>query len=307
MQNQRHNACIQRSLRYNGPMLIGLKLDIGFSHEREYRRLYGRRDVLAYLRELGVGAVETPVGPDTEVEELKEHIARCVDAGMKVSLHPYSEETECNPAFFAADGENPCRDMHERFFAVAAEAAQLQAYPTLVNLHSAAGATDESRQKLVDRSVAFFTWAGDWCRRNAPQVTVAVELQISPSQRELRVRIGDNYDELLAVAERSGVIACWDFGHAFRNADRYGGPLFPPPALVKRIGHVHCHDADGDDHRPLIYGTVPWRDFIRLLIGNGYDGRIILEVPTSEFLLAGGISTLAASVAALRAYIRNPV
>jgi sugar phosphate isomerase/epimerase len=288
-------------------MLIGLKLDIGFSENEEYERLYGRRDVLSYLRALGVEAVETPVGPDTDMDELREHITRCIGAGMKVSLHPYSEGTDCNPAFFQAEAGNSCRGMHERFFAMAEEATRLQAYPTIVNIHGAAGTTAESRPQLVDKSVAFFTWAGDWCRRNAPHVTVTAELQISPSRRESRVRIGDNYDELLTVAERSGAIACWDLGHAWRNMHRYGGDLYPPAALLKRIGHVHCHDVNDDDHQPLIYGTVPWRDFMRLLMGNGYDGRIILEVPPSGFIDAGGIETLTTSVSALHDFIRKPV
>jgi sugar phosphate isomerase/epimerase len=286
-------------------MLIGLKLDIGFCENEEYRRLYGGRDVLAYLRGLGVEAVETPVGPETDLSQLREHIGRCVGGGMKVSLHPYSEATQCNPAFFSADGASPCRDMHERFLAVAAEITRLQDCPTIVNVHSAAGTTADSRQQLVDQSVAFFAWAGDWCRRHAPDVVVTAELQISPSQREVRVRIGDNYDELLAVVRRSGVKACWDFGHAWRNAYRYGGDLYPPADLVKQIAHVHCHDADGDDHQPLIHGTVPWGDFLRLLADNGYDGRIILEVPPAEFLRAGGLETLAASVSAVREQLRN--
>jgi sugar phosphate isomerase/epimerase len=284
-------------------MLIGLKLDMGFSTNEDYGRLYGGRDVLSYLRELGVEAVETPVGPETDLDELREHVSRCIDGGMKVSLHPYSEATNFNPAFFSAEAENPCRELHEEFFALAEEAAQLQGRPTIVNIHAAAGTTAEPRSQLVDKSVAFFTWAGEWCRRRAPHVVVTVELQISPSRRESRVRIGDNYGELLAVAERSGVAVCWDFGHAWRNAHRYGGDLYPPAALVKRIGHVHCHDVGDDDHQPLIHGTVPWRDFLRLLADHGYDGRIILEVPPAHFLRAGGIETLTVSVAALRDFV----
>jgi sugar phosphate isomerase/epimerase len=299
----RSSSCIRLSSRYNGPMLIGLKLDIGFAQDEEYERLYGKRDVLAYLRDLGIEAVETPVGAETNEEELKEHIARCVAGGMKVSLHPYSEGTDSNPAFFAAGVGNPCRRMHERLLALAAETARLQGCPTLVNIHSASGTPADSRQALVERSVAFFAWAADWCRRNAPDVVVTVELQIRNTYRGVSVRIGDSYDELRAVAERSGVVACWDFGHAFQNATRQGDPLFPPPALVKRVGHVHCHDADGDDHRPLVYDAVPWRDFLRLLMDHGYDGRIILEVSPAGFLHAGGIDTLARSVAALRAFL----
>jgi sugar phosphate isomerase/epimerase len=284
-------------------MLIGLKLDIGFSQDRVCRRLYGRRDVLAFLRELGFDAVETPVGPETQTEELREHIARCVDAGLKVSLHPYSEGTIFNPLYFSSGADNPCRQLHERFLSLAAEAARLQGHPTIVNIHGAAGTDKDPRRHLIDQSIAFFTWAGQWCRQNAPDVGVTVELQISPNADELRQRIGDTYDELLEVAQRSGVGACWDFGHAYWNTRRYGWPLYPPEALLPHIRHVHCHDVfGGEDHQPLVYGAVPWRDFLTLLTDHGFDGRVILEVPPTEFPKAGGLQSLIDSAQALRSY-----
>ena len=129
---------------------------------------------------------------------------------------------------------------------------------------------------------------------------VTVELQISPNADEPRQRIGDTYDELLEVAERSGVDACWDFGHAYWNTRRYGWPLYPPEALLPHIRHVHCHDVfGGEDHQPLVYGAVPWRDFLTLLTDHGFDGRVILEVPPTEFPKAGGLQSLLDSVQAL--------
>jgi len=281
-------------------MLIGLKLDIGFSQDEIYRRLYGSRAILPFLRELGVEVAETPVGPETETPLLQDHIARCVDAGLKVTLHPYSEGSKFNPAFFSPDEDNPCRVLHERFFLLAAEAARRQQFPTIVNIHAAAGSSANPRQHLLDQSISFFLWAHDWCRDNVPEVSVAVELQISPDTDEPRQRIGDRYEEVLEMSIASDAAACWDFGHAYWNTRRYGWPLYPPQALIPRIGHVHCHDVCGDDHQPLIYNTVPWRDFLKLLIDNDFDGRVILEVPPPEFLLAGGIHTLTASLGALR-------
>ncbi len=286
-------------------MLIGLKLDIGFERDEMCRRLYGDREILPFLRELGIEAVETPVGPETQTDVLKEHITRCVDAGMKVSLHPYSEASLFNPAHFSPEPDNPCRELHERFLSLAAEATRLQQHPSVVNLHAAAGTSADSRQHLIDRSIAFFTWAGQWCRRNAPDVCVTVELQISPSAGVPQQRIGDTYAELLEIATRSQVGACWDFGHAYWNTYRYGRPLYPPDALIPHIRHVHCHDAHGEDHQPLVHHAVPWKDFIGILMDHGYDGRIILEVPPSEFLKAGGISSLADSVRALQDWIRQ--
>jgi sugar phosphate isomerase/epimerase len=282
-------------------MLIGLKLDVGFADDEVYRRLYGDRDVLAFLRELGFEAVETPVGPETQTDELREHIARCVGAGLKVSLHPYSEGTIANSLYFAPDENNPCRRMHHRFFTLAAEAARLAQYPTIVNIHGAAGTDKDPREFLVERTTAFFTWAGQWCRENAPQVGVTVELQISPNADEPRQRIGDKYEELLEIADPSGVSVCWDFGHAYWNTHRYGWPLLPPETLLPRIKHVHCHDVSGgEDHQPLVYGTVPWRDFLKLLHDHGFDGRVILEVPPDQFLKAAGLQSLIDSAHALQ-------
>ena len=282
-------------------MLIGLKLDIGFSQDEVCRELYGDRDTLAFLKDLGFDGIETPVGPETQTEELRDHIARCVDAGLKVSLHPYSEGTIFNPRYFSPEEDNPCRQLHERFLSLAAEATRWQQYPTIVNIHGAAGTDKDSRRRLVDQSIAFFTWAGQWCQQKAREVGVTVELQISPNADEPRQRVGDTYDELLEVAERSGVGVCWDFGHAYWNTRRYGWPLYPPEALFQHIVHVHCHDVFGsEDHQPLVYSAVPWRDFLTLLADHGFDGRVILEVPPTEFPKAGGLPSLIDSAQALK-------
>jgi sugar phosphate isomerase/epimerase len=286
-------------------MLMGLKLDIGFAQGEVYRRLYGSRDILAFLKELDFGAVETPVGPETDLGRLREHIARCTHAGLKTSLHPYSEATIFNALYFSPEADNPCRQLHERFLSVAGEAAKAQQLPTIVNLHGAAAGIDEAREQLLSRSIAFLAWAGQWCRDNAPQVGVTVELQISPDPGEPRQRIGDTYAELLDVATRSNVGVCWDFGHAYWNTRRFGWPIAPPEALLKRIVHVHCHDASTEDHQPLVHGTVPWREFIELLRGHGFDGRVILEVPPDSFLRAGGVQSLIDSAKALKGVLRG--
>jgi len=222
-----------------------------------------------------------------------------------VTLHPYSEGSVFNPAHFRDSGDNPCRLFHERFFSHAAEIAQRQQSPTLVNIHGAAGSCADSRSDLVECSIAFFAWARHWCRRNAPEVSVTVELQIRPNPDEPIQRIGDRYDELLEISTQSDVRICWDFGHAYWNARNFGCPIEPPPAVLGRVGHVHCPDVNEGDHQPLVYNTVPWRDFLQLLIDHGFDERIILEVPTDAFLDAGGIGTLTTSVQALRARLQE--
>ena len=118
-------------------------------------------------------------------------------------------------------------------------------------------------------------------------------------------RIGDTYDELLKIVTRSAVPACWDFGHAYFNARRFGIPLHPPEELLQHIGHVHCHDVCQGDHYPLIYDTLPWKDFIRLLIERDYNDTIIIEVPPSAFLAAGGLESVSRSMEVLADWIEQ--
>jgi sugar phosphate isomerase/epimerase len=149
------------------------------------------------------------------------------------------------------------------------------------------------------------SWANEWCGQNAPDVQVVAELQFSPDAEEDMLRIGDTYDELLELAMRCEIPTCWDFGHAYFNTQRLGVPLYPPEALLERIGHVHCHDVCHMDHCPLIYDTVPWKDFIRLLIEKDFDETIIIEVPPSAFLAAGGLESVNRSIEALTNWIEQ--
>jgi sugar phosphate isomerase/epimerase len=281
-------------------MRIGIKLDLGFSQSEIYRLLYGGRLVLSRLRELGLEAVETPIGPETDGQALMAQAAACHEAGLRVSLHPYTEGTAYNPACLSDEQDNPCRELHEHFFELAAEVARLQESPTVVNIHSAAASLKRSRSGLVDQSVRFFEWARAMCRGHVPEVRPVAELQIRPNQDEPIQRIGDVYDELLEVVERSDCGACWDFGHAVMNARRFDVPLDPPQILLARFVHVHCHDVDRDDHQPLVFGNVPWRRFLNALGGARFDGTVILEVPPQNFLAAGGLVALERSMEALR-------
>src|SRR5882672_3703079 len=113
-------------------MRIGMKLEIGFAEQDAWRTLAGRRDVLALLRALGVSAVETPVGAETDGSALAHHLRLCEEAGLVISLHPYSEGTRANPAYFAPDAGNGCAALHTGFLAVAAEAALRQHVPAVV-------------------------------------------------------------------------------------------------------------------------------------------------------------------------------
>jgi sugar phosphate isomerase/epimerase len=286
-------------------MQIGIKLDIGFAEQGAWRALAGDRGVLALLRALGVSAVETPVGPETDSSALARHLRVCEEAGLAASLHPYSEGTRANPAYFAPDADNACAALHTGFLAVAAETALRQHAPTICNIHAAAAPAGHSRRDLLEQSVRFFQWAREWCEKNAPDVRPVSELQIAPNAGEPIQRIADNYAELFEIALRSEVGICWDFGHAFLNSRRFGTELDPPAELLGRVLHVHCHDVDESDHRPLICGNVPWQRFLGRLLDGGFEGTVVLEVLPGAFLAMGGLTALERSVSALVSFCRQ--
>lgn len=286
-------------------MQLGLKLDYNYRERSSYRELYGPGPVVDTLREDGIRAVETAVWPDMEHTELLGFIRECVEADLRVSLHPYTEGTEYNPAFFANTDDNQARELHIRFFKIATLTAELQQADVMVNIHPAADAGPHSRGSLVRQSVQFFSWAREWCGEHAPRVQPVAELQIAPDMGAPVKRIGDRFEELERVVKWSDVSATWDFGHAVLNHVRFGSPRTPSETLLPRIAHVHCHDVTEEDHRPLQNGKVPWRQFLNRLLGAGFDGTVILEIPPRNFLADGGREAFSRTVRSMKEYLES--
>lgn len=282
---------------------IGLKLDRDFKVSPSYKELYGGHDILKFLYKIGVRTLETPVGPETNQDELFEHIRECIAAGFIISLHPYTERQAENPAHFSLEENNPCKIFHQAIFQVCNKSAQLQQTEAVVNIHPAAEHIQFSRKGMMEKSIAFYKWANYWCQDNAPMVKPVAELQIGPNKEEDIRRIGDCYDELLEIATKTNVGICWDFGHAFMNTLRFDVPLYPPDELIKHISHVHCHDVSFEDHQPLIHNKVPWQNFLEILSKNNFKGTIILEVIPQNFLSAGGLVSLTGSIKSIKKVI----
>ena len=279
-------------------MRIGLKLDLDFDRSDAYQRLFGGGSVPARLQELGIQAVEFPLGPNSDLAEVAGKAHDCRNVGLRVSFHPYTEGHEANPAHFEGPASLPAM-VHQRFFALAAGLSRDQG-ETIVNVHPAAAAVDWfSRVELLERSVHFFSWANGWCAQHAPDVRPVAELQVEPEEDEGLIRIGDTPVELARIVEHSGVSACWDVGHSEWNNQRFGTTQHPTEELWKRIAHVHCHDVNEGDHRVLRRGDTHWRRFLRKLSHTDYAGTVVIEVAPHTFLDAGGLSALEESIAAV--------
>ncbi len=281
-------------------MRIGFKLELDFAASLLYAELFGQKNILECIGNAGVRQVEVPLGPETRADTIADFAETVAGAGFAISLHPYAERSAFGPAAFEADTRNPCRVFYERIFRFADSLARPGKGPAIVNIHPSADVARVERAILLERSIGFFTWAVSFCALNCPGAVPVAELQISPNRGEEILRIGDRFEELGIISEASGCGLCWDFGHAWLNRMRYGYPDEPPPGLLEKIHHVHCHDVNVEDHQPLVYHRVPWRRYLSLLRDSGFNETVILEVPPASFIDAGGLETFTGSVEAIK-------
>jgi sugar phosphate isomerase/epimerase len=274
---------------------LGLKL--GPDDAENLGLLIGRSDPLAGLRELGVEAVEIPLGLHSPLDRIAAWARRCRQAGLMVSFHPYTEGTPANPAHFEGPEGLPGR-VHLRFLSLAAAVAAEQG-ETVVNLHPAAAGPPFGRETLFARSVDFFSWLQEWCAVRAPEVRPVAELQVSPAPGEVLHRVGDQPEELELLATRAAIDVCWDVGHAVLNHRRWGYSLDPGPGLWSRISHIHCHEVSDSDHRPPRRPESGWGRFLRAAKERGYPGTVVVEVTVTDFLAEGGARVLIESFSAV--------
>ena len=225
-------------------------------------------DFLLPLKKLGLSVLEfradlsSPEWPD-----VCSLIEECRRLGFELAFHaPYTGPYSAT-GFSGAD-----RDRIERLYRPAIEyAARMaeQAGSTILVLHGAKG--DRPRQELRRDTEAFVAWILE----EAPGLCPCIELLVRGQDT---VKIGDNKVELVEIVSELGsprVGICWDLGHDVRN-----GLLAAPPGFRALVRHVHLHDIapDGQDHCPLLFGTVPYADYMRQLRQAGYGGAIVLEV-----------------------------
>lgn len=99
---------------------------------------------------------------------------------------------------------------------------------------------------------------------------------------------GTTFDEIFAMfseLNRSEVGICWDFGHGYANHIKNGHPLLPPEGFVAAATHTHIHDLGptGATHWPFSEMAVPLSNYVNLLLSQGYEGTLNLELGFDRF------------------------
>jgi len=245
---------------------------LAFSFHPKWLSLTGSAEAfLRPLQEAGMEAVEFTLHPhDSDWAAFPPLISECQRLGLRCHFHlPYLDPY--NIAGFSDDARENIEALYRPAVSLARRFAQRNDSPPTLVMHGARAANRTSQQ-LVQDTVVFV----EWLLAQNPRWLVAVEnLPRDPAL----VKIGTEHRHLIDVSKAlavSRVGICWDMGHDVR----LGFTHPPEEEFLRRVIHVHVHDlnAKGVDHHPLLYGRVPYRSWLPLLVQRGFAGCITLEV-----------------------------
>lgn len=252
---------------------------------QQWLREFEPEPFLRVLKESGAHFIEMYLSlRQWEIRE--EWLNRALEKGLLFTFHgPYHGPYEL-PSF-QATGANPTREMFLETFDRASRIAADAHFTSRVNLHGAMS-RNESKKELFSKTLEFLKWLIEAKeRRGWPLEFVLELLPASPD----KVRVGDDIQDLVRIIEEVGDGLegfCWDFGH-FRRNELKGHLDLLSEDFLSRVRHVHIHDIRSSDpefdHCPLIFGEVPWENYLGLL--KGQDLFLVLEQDYSHTLTCG--------------------
>jgi sugar phosphate isomerase/epimerase len=266
----------------------------GFSLTRsdDFLEVFGRAErALGFLREVGVESLEFRAVDPSLGGEL-ELVRMCQERGFGITLHPVWEGP-FDLMEFGVERGNRIRENFEVLFRVAGDVAKGQDAALVIVVHGPTYPTEEERyyELGVRTMVNFLRWAGRYAEDSAYKLEFGFE---NRPKILCQAKMGESHSNTLAIvdlADHRLVGITWDMGHSVRNVQLGVDGLYPSRAFMERVNHVHIHDLrEGVDHHPLLYGAVPYEEYIRMLAASGCGGVLDLEVPDLTRLGLGGSS-----------------
>jgi sugar phosphate isomerase/epimerase len=264
------------------PIRFGTKLD----GERDWApslaaRLGDRDGFFNWLVGEGFGFVELACGDEPRVERLLGYARAASDAGLGVSLHPYTREG--SPEGF---GVGPVQEVNAQFLDLAERLADIAGQPQRLVLHAGLAGTGPYAAEYGEaarRAHEFFQWLDEEVSSHRKRVLPLCETAMPAEPADDFERLADTWQTVLEMVGGTQIPVCWDTGHAYLSALRGKHDEMPPPGFVQRVRHVHLHDVkqEGEDaysdHHPPGQGMSPLGDYARQLAASGYEGWILFE------------------------------
>jgi sugar phosphate isomerase/epimerase len=111
--------------------------------------------------------------------------------------------------------------------------------------------------------------------REAEDLGITLAVENMPSDLGFLLETPEDFEKLFQAIDSRSVGIAFDVGHA----NTHGNTSNFINRLMDRIVHVHVHDNDGssDSHEPIGQGTVHWRQLLRRLEQERFNGMIIVE------------------------------
>lgn len=271
-------------------MIEPVKSKYGFSLRSTWLKDLGGRDLVKSLAKMGFHYLEImPNSAQDAGFTLSEIVDVILDQNLYACFHaPYAVSDQLTRS---GQGDAPeVRNILQPIFDEALRAALLQNSQVIINIHGASGLKNPPiKPEYFQRTLQMLKWISGEAELSGENIQIAIELL---PYAQNRTRVGDRYKDLVKLVRQinsSKLGIGWDMGHGWVSRLRQRDFGVPGPDYLKKVVHTHIHDIDpeGWDHAPLVYHTLPLRQYIQLLTGVGYSGTWLLEIDPKQVARIG--------------------
>jgi len=273
-------------------------LNVAFNIYPQWVATVGLGNFLQPLQQAGLNALEFELDSNLPEWQASQALMEdCADLGLRLVFHgPYRFPLRLEG--FRNERRQEVIEQVRPLYRIAQQWAERQGEFTTVVVHG--GVSSGTREAdLLEDTCQYLGWGLE----EFSQIYFAFE-NGNPA-RQGQTKIGDSRQKVLEVVEtlnhpRLGI--CWDMGHDYLAGTRTG----PTAEWLALLRHVHIHDVDeeGKDHYPLIFGRVPWDDWLHSIRGVDQPVCITLEVKGGQ-LMGWSWEKIMASLAGSIAIIRQ--
>ncbi|MEN6435060.1 MAG: TIM barrel protein [Anaerolineaceae bacterium] len=246
---------------------------VGFNIHPRWVQGTTLRAFLSPLKKAGLSVLEFELDNHlTQWEEFEPLMEATVDEGLDISFHA-AYRAPHTLVGYASEKQEEIKQDYRPLLQIAEQWAVRLGNPHTVVFHAATAPAPHERAPLIADTVAFLQWV---CNE-FPHLRIALENN-SPDAKNT-IKLGIAHEDVLSLVrqiDHPHVGVCWDMGH-----DAQGNPQVEiEPEWLENVIHVHVHDVDGDglDHYPLIFGKVPYHDWLTQLKQIGMKGVAVLEL-----------------------------
>jgi len=246
---------------------------IGFSMHPRWAGADELEAFIAPLRRFGLSSLEFEL--DDQQEDwpaFKQLMQATFQIGLGLSFHaPY--RLPHHLAGFTGRERQRIQADYRPLLGIAETWAQKSLECRTLVVHAAVARTPASREALTTDTLAFLVWVLE----EFPDLQLALENNHPARPEEVKVGVEpEDVLSMLAALDNARLGVCWDLGHDYLRDKT----TVPTREWLSRVVHVHVHDVDecGEDHFPLIFGRVPYQQWLGAWKALTGGGGVVLEL-----------------------------